>query len=525
MKYLYLFCLIIISNFVFSQQDFDFKRDYVWIMGSGGPYNGIEISKSIFLDFKNDTMALSFKEAQGDDFHQTNASICDTAGNFLFYSNGCVLADSIFQYIEGADTINKGVRWNSICGGDQHLTDGYVIVNGCWIIPVAENKFKTIYVDHFNNLDNQFTSGIRYTTVLRDPITGNLSGSGVDEYLYNQSVDPTKRAFVRHGNGRDWWLINSKNGTKTHYAFLIDSTNNVYAPIANEFEELPNLEFNTSGQACFSPDGDIYASFDYANHCLIYDFNRCNGEMSNLRIVKPLLSSDSIVAITGIAISPNSHFLYLMTNFIITQYDLQSDNIGASAIIVAVKDNWVGTTSLGNPDYPPTFYQSQLGPDGKIYVFNAAGRRTFAVIESPDSLGLACNVIQHKYNFPQWGVVRQPPRFPNYRLGAMVGSPCDTIVYTSATSVTRPQASMKLLPNPATDYTVADISVSDYSENQQLILSVVDVSGREVKRKSVSAYTSLQRIETRDLKAGLYFVQLYVRGNVVVVNKLIVAHE
>jgi hypothetical protein len=54
---------------------------------------------------------------------------------------------------------------------------------------------------------------------------------------------------------------------------------------------------------------------------------------------------------------------------------------------------------------------------------------------------------------------------------------------------------------------------------------VVDVSGREVKRKSVSAYTSLQRIETRDLSAGLYFVRLYVRGKVVAVNKLIVAHE
>jgi hypothetical protein len=106
-----------------------------------------------------------------------------------------------------------------------------------------------------------------------------------------------------------------------------------------------------------------------------------------------------------------------------------------------------------------------------------------------------------------------------------VDSPCDTIVYTSTNSVTRPQASMKLLPNPASDYTVADISVGDYSENQHLTLSVVDVSGREAKRKSVSAYTSLQRIETRDMKAGLYFVRLYVQGKVVAVNKLIVGHE
>jgi WD40 repeat protein len=526
MKFLFSIIILLISLNSNSQPKFDSKRDYVWIMGSGGIYDGgVEKSNSIFLDFKQDTMALSYKEAQGDNFFQTNASICDTTGNLLFYSNGCVLADSNFQYIEGADTINQGVRWNLICKGSQNLTDGYVIVNGCWIIPVAENKFKAIYVDYFNNIDNEFTSGIRYTTVVRNQETGQLSGYGVDEYIFDTSVDPTKRAFVRHGNGRDWWLINPKNGTKIHYSFLIDSTSNVYVPITNEFPEMPPLNFNTSGQACFSPDGNIYASFDYENKCLIFDFNRCSGEMSNLRVVTPLLSIDSIFGVTGIAISPNSRFLYLMSNYIITQYDLQAPNIETSALIVAVKDNWVGTTSSGNPDYPPTFYQSQLGPDGKIYVFNAAGRRTFAVIEIPDSLGLACNVIQHKYNFPQWGTVRQPPRFPNFRLGALVGSPCDTIIYTSTQAVSRPYASLKLMPNPASNYIVADISIADYSENQQLMLLLVDISGREVRRKYVSAYTSLQRIETGDLGAGLYFMRLYAGGRLLTSSKLVVAHE
>jgi Secretion system C-terminal sorting domain len=523
MKYFVLIYLLFSLDCLFSQQNFDFKRDYVWIMGLGGTFNGVEKSESIFLDFKQDTMALSFKVAQGDKFFQTNASICDTSGNFLFYSNGCVLADSSFQYIEGADTINRGLYWNSICGGYNHLTDGYIYVNGCWILPVAEKKFKVLYVEKQNS--SSYPDGIRYTTIVQNKQTLQLSGYNVDRYLVEANVSPQKRAVVRHANGRDWWLVNNSYNVKKFYINFIDSTETVYETKEQEFSELPIQQYTGGGQSVFSPDGTIYACFDQRNFCQIYDFNRCMGELSNLRLVHPLLSIDSILGVTGIAISPNSRFLYLMTRTIITQYDLQANNIEASAIIVAVRDNWIGSVLPGIPDYPPTFYQSQLGPDGKIYVFNAAGRRTFAVIESPDSLGLACNVIQHKYNFPQWGMVCQPPRFPNYRLGAMVDSPCDTIVYTSTTSVSPPQASMKLLPNPATDYTVADISVSDYSENQHITLSVVDVSGREVKRKSVSAYTSLQRIETRDLKAGLYFVRLYVRGNVVAVNKLIVGHE
>jgi Secretion system C-terminal sorting domain len=523
MKYFIFLLFLLFQNDLISQPTFDSKRDYVWIMGRKKVF--VDSTSHVFLDFRTDTMSLINKTAKGQNLYQTNASICDTAGNFLFFSNGCVLVDSSFKYIIGADTINGGVRWETICDGFASFTDGYVIVNGCWIIPVAENKFKAIYVDYFNNEANEYTSGIRYTTVVRNKETGQLSGYGIDENIYDVSVDPTKRAFVRHGNGRDWWLINPKNGTKIHYSFLIDSTSNVYAPVANEFPDMFPLNFNTSGQACFSPNGKTYASFDYENKCLIFDFNRCDGIMSNLRIVTPLLSIDSIFGVTGIAISPNSRFLYLMCNFKITQYDLQAFDIQSSAINVAVRDNWVGTTSSGNPDYPPTFYQSQLGPDGKIYVFSAAGRRTFAVIESPDSLGLACNVIQHKYNFPQWGIVAQPPRFPNFRLGALVGSPCDTIVYTSTLSISRPQASIKLLPNPASDYTVADISVGDYSENQQLMLSLVDISGREVRRKYVSAYTSLQRIETGDLGAGLYFMRLYAGGRLLTSSKLVVAHE
>jgi hypothetical protein len=523
MQYFLIILIYFISNFtILAQPKYDAKRDYVWIFG--GTNFTHDSTEHIYLDFNKDTMVLSHKRAQGHNLFQTNASICDTAGNFLFFSNGCVLSDSSFELIQGAGEINNGSYWNEFCQSfNPNITDGYVFVNGCWILPVSEKKYKTLYVEKINNFSN--TSGIRYTTVIQHDQTLKLSGYNIDRFLIQANVSPQKRAIVRHANGRDWWLVNNSYAGKDFYLSYIDSSENVYEPKNQDFPELPTQIYHGAGQSVFSSDGTIYACFDPRNFCQIYDFNRCSGELSNVRLVHPLLSYDSIFSVTGIAISPNSRFLYLMTATIITQYDLQAVNIEASAIVVAVRDNWVGTSSPGIPDYKPSFYQSQLGPDGKIYVFNAAARRTFAVIESPDSLGLSCNVIQHKYNFPQWGTVAQPPRFPNFRLGAMVGSPCDTIVYTSTQAVARSVASMKLLPNPATDYTVADISVSDYSENQQLTLSLVDVSGREVKRKSVSAYTSLQRIETRDLGAGLYFVRLYVQGKVVAVNKLIVGHE
>jgi hypothetical protein len=521
MKQLIFLFLLFGSTCLFAQPQYDAKRDYVWIFGGS---KNQDSSRHIILDFKSDTMSLLYREGTGMDLFQTNASICDTAGNFLFFSNGCELKDSNFQLIPGADKINQGPYWNSICNSSfSNLTFGYVIVNGCWILPVEENTFKVFYVDKINDMPNEYTSGIRFSTILRSAFDGDLKIAEKDQYYYPKSVDPTKRAVVRHGNGRDWWLVNPVNGTKIHYSFLIDSTSNIYAPVKNETPDLEDLNFNTSGQACFSPGGSIYASLDYENQCLIFDFDRCNGEMSNLRKITPLLSPDSIFGVTGLAISPNSRFLYLMTNTIITQYDLQVNDIEASAIVVAVRDSWAWVVS--GISFPPVFYQSQLGPDGKIYVFNAANRSTFAVIESPDSLGLACNVIQHKYFLPDKGPIRQPPRFPNFRLGALAGSPCDTLTVSTNEIGTQNHIGLKLQPNPATEYTIADITLSDYNPAQPLFLTLTDGLGRVIRRKQVPPYTPLQRIETGDLAAGLYFVGLSSGSRVLVVKKLVVVRE
>jgi PKD repeat protein len=48
------------------------------------------------------------------------------------------------------------------------------------------------------------------------------------------------------------------------------------------------------------------------------------------------------------------------------------------------------------------------------------------VINEPDSLGLACEVCQHCVELPSVNSFSMP-NFPNYRLGHLEGSPCDTL--------------------------------------------------------------------------------------------------
>ena len=48
------------------------------------------------------------------------------------------------------------------------------------------------------------------------------------------------------------------------------------------------------------------------------------------------------------------------------------------------------------------------------------------VIDRPNEKGMACNVRQHAIKLPRYNY-RSMPHYPNYRLGPVDGSPCDTL--------------------------------------------------------------------------------------------------
>jgi hypothetical protein len=510
-----IFFFALIQFYAFTQPMYDAKRDFMWIFGKEQGLNNVD---QVYFDFRTDSISFFIRSIPGQELHQTNTSICDTTGNLLFYSNGCVLVDSNYHYIPGADTINKGPEWEYYCPrSGSNVTRGYGAVNGCWILPVAEKKYKVFCVELLNSTAH--TSGMRYTTVIQDSITNLLSGYNVDQFLFQADIHGNKRGIVRHANGRDWWMINEGYGKKTYYVSRIDSSDQPLETLIQTFPILKDTGYHGGGQACFSPDGTKYVAIDARAQCQVFDFDRCAGKLSNPRQIPLIYPYDSIGFITGAAISPNSRFLYLMLNTRIKQYDLWATDIAASGIEVAIYDGWVDHWS-----YPPTFYQSQLGPDGKIYVMNAAARGTFTVIDEPDSLGLACKVIQHKHIVVLNHLIAQPPRFPNFRLGPIAGSLCDTLTVNTKTPVL-PYVHFVLRPNPANNYTVIDISVPDYSDAMRLEADVATLEGKIINSYQLPPYAALLRIETNHLANGMYFVTLKSKGIPLKTEKLVILRE
>jgi hypothetical protein len=78
------------------------------------------------------------------------------------------------------------------------------------------------------------------------------------------------------------------------------------------------------------------------------------------------------------------------------------------------------------PPYATVFDIAQLAPNGKIYIGTGNTTLRMHVINNPDEPGLACNLVQHGITTPTyyWNSL---PNHPNYFLGALAGSPCDTL--------------------------------------------------------------------------------------------------
>lgn len=179
----------------------------------------------------------------------------------------------------------------------------------------------------------------------------------------------------------------------------------------------------------------------------------------------------------------------------IYQFDLTVSPIASSKILVAVYDGY-------SPTYnPPAFSFSQLGPDNKIYI--GAGNSTFIhVIENPDLEGMNCNVVQRALTMPGCSLYGSMPKLPNFRLGSLVGSDCDSLI-TSAIETSKSSAGkITFAPNPANDYIRFDFS--ELTTNHPMQFFISDDLGREMDMLNIAPFQGFFNYDVRKLADGLY---------------------
>ncbi len=201
------------------------------------------------------------------------------------------------------------------------------------------------------------------------------------------------------------------------------------------------------------------AACSFAGVLVLFDFDRCTGLFSNHRILRQSAfpPTDDKDRFWSLEFSANGRFLYVNAADALSylyQFDLQSPDPFNTKVLLDSINN--------TPSYAASYLKR--GPDQRIYraiawyngvTFNYPYPDTawniynthLSVIEHPDSLGLACDYQPWSIYLPGCRTYLGLPNNPDYTLGPLAGSPCDTLAL-GLTDPHLPPAELMVYPNP-----------------------------------------------------------------------------
>ncbi|MFN4253569.1 MAG: PKD domain-containing protein [Saprospiraceae bacterium] len=393
------------------------RNDFKWVLGYDYDPN-TPGTDNILFDFNPNLMEFNYED-RNIEFVGTNAIICDDGGEVKIYTNGCQMYEKDGEMILNSDSINIGYAYQEFCVNQG----AYRTIDASMLLPAPERPGFYYYITDGNYYDLTISPIVAYTARLSYNLIDMNAEGGLGRVveknvpLLYDTLTGGQIEAVKHANGRDWWVVVPIYNTNIYRFFLVSPS----GVALHHSQAIGNkCTYQTvCCQAIFSPDGSKYSRYSNLDDLFIFDFDRCEGMLSNFKYIEvqdTTLNGEFYVNCSGISISPNSKYLYLTNVFDLMQFDLTSDDPASTRQDVAHYDGWSGYEYL---------CWSQLAPDGKIYITTGNGTRHMHVVHSPDEFGTACEpqISAYKFQKPKFDL----PNLPNYRLGPLDGSPCDTL--------------------------------------------------------------------------------------------------
>jgi hypothetical protein len=483
MQKLILYILFISVSYCYGQ-----KQDRVWCFGD-----------SSGIDFNNLSNPQAITSGIGPYSFYTYASLSDSFGNLQLY------AASIHQTYYGVDVFNR--VHNVMLNGDS--------LSGCNVCALQILPFPSDSTHYylFSITANGTQQTLVYSIIDMTQDSGRGGVISRDNLLYGPLI-VMKLVAIKHGNGRDWWLIGMDYTNNYYFKFLITASG-ILGPFNQSIGSASSCF--SDGQIGFSADGSKMFSLGVGGCVDLFDFDRCSGMLSNFRDIGEHDWSNEEYWYFGGAFSPNGNVLYTTPwgrTKNVYQYDLSVANIQTTRTIIK-----------SYPDTGQMLYTSfgmlQLGPDGKIYVTkgnhygpnsNTSFTQSLDVIEYPDSLGLACNYVSNGFylggHFNNGGL----PNMPNYNLGRDTGSTCDSLSAVHDFNIRID--GVEVFPNPSKG--IFSVRLRDATD-KIVLMRVDDILGVKV----FETKNSLSSIDIGTKALGVYFLQIQTKKKKIFNVKLI----
>lgn len=417
---------------------------------------------------------------------ESAASISDTTGNLLFYTNG--------QEIRNA---NKSImpNGNGILGCMSSS-------QGALIVPLPQDP-DLYYVFTTSCAEQGFTMGAKYSIV--DMRLDNGLG---DVTVKNQTIRydvAEELAATYHDNNCDFWIVMHDVDSARYYSYLLTSTGLDTTPVISSVGPAYwNVPSGTIGRSMvrFNREGTLAVQTARENTTpQIHRFDRSTGQFSSyISFLNDFQFEDYYAA----CFSPNDSVLYVTARFYTTsttysyivQYDISLPTAQAITSSATTLLSQAGVPKMG---------QMQLGPDGNIY-FTRYQQPFLGAIENPNSISLA-NVNTTAFNIGGTLVQYATPNFVSQFTGAGPNLACPSPVNIEKAES---NTSVSVYPNPSNG-----IFNFQFEQNpgESYSLEITDLLGRSlVKRFDIA---SPFQLDARNLVSGAYFYSIF-KGNEVI---------
>ena len=492
--------LIVFLFFAYGLTALGQGRNAIWCFGD-----------SAGIDFNIPSNPITFQSGMSP--RGSCVTISDSSGHLLFYA--------------GVND-NAGYLAGKLKAGMVYNRDHNLMINGDSLIGEAWYHEMVIIPDPANNNSFYlFHIGVNYDYGLFYSVIDMTQDSGRGKVISKNNVLDTFPAIdclqaVKHGNGRDWWLIfrRSQPYTNEFFEYLI-------SPAGIQLQAVDTAGFaptSNAGDFVFNSDGSRFAFCNLKGMLSIFNFDRCIG---NITLYKTIQREDTIGNFpyyVACALSSNDSVLYVSSvsyyssqnanDIFLYQYNLATPNILNSKKIIQ------------QFHYPVVPGGLRLAPDHKIYLssdidiypYDSTNYQpeimNLSVINNPNNLDTACHFQPFSFYLAgkrtYWGL----PNNPNYDLGPVVNSACDSL-FNSVEHISKQNLVLTIYPNPTTGIITLNRILSDYSG---CTIDVFDFQGRHCYSSILDVSISPIQKNLSLLKNGSYILRIQCDG--VMINSM-----
>lgn len=470
MKKLYYTSLILFLPVVLIAQHPEIKRTNHWYFGQNAG-----------LDFSSGTAVPDTNGAY--DNYEAAATISDTAGNLLFYTDAETVWNRNHQIMQNGTNI--GGCWSS--------------TQGALIVPKPGND-SIYYIFTTDCAENNLVNGLRYSIVNMNLDSGR--GAVTQKNILLHTPVTEKIAGIHHANGTDVWVVTHEWNSNKFLAYIVTAQGIDTMPVVSSVGSIHTggtQNGNSNGYMKFSPNGKNIVSIIYPTALVeLFYFNDSIGLISNSLI----LSNGGNMLAYGASFSPDNAKLYISFPFdlqVTTGGKLYQFNLlaGSPSDIISSK-----TLIYSSTNYH--FLSQQIGNEGKIYLseayFQTNDGGILGIINNPNKLGLSCNFVQFGISLAgkrgRWGLSNFIESYFN----------CDTCkIDTSGVGVSEQLSNSNnifIFPNPVID------ELYIQSLDEFLSISIKNIQGISFHKDEFLYPKKNLQIDVSHLSNGLYMIYL-----------------